>query len=285
MRGTVAAVVLALCALGGRPAVAQIVRVGTVAGGAHLPAGLDEAGAAAVLELVPMPWLTLGARPTWARVSGSDAAGSFSSSGLTDLPLEAGIWHDIPGPLSAGLGASVDLTLPTGDTAQGLGSGQLSFGADVGGSFSPLPRLALGADVWRPLSGSSASTALSGPHATSLSLVASFDVTDRSSLHAGFTTDFGASDSLGTPRSLTAGFAVPVARHVSFTVDGAHGLTSAAPKWVLSVGIGSAFEGLNPVGLDSPIRRLAATLGRGINRGNGNGHVGGLGRGRSGTTP
>lgn len=281
MRGSAVAVaVLTLCALAGPPASAQIVRAATVVGGARLPSGADETGVAAVLEVVPVEWLTLAARPTWARVSGSDAAGAFASSGLTDLPVELGLWHDIPGPLSPGLGASLGVTFPTGDTAQGLGSGQFSVGASLGGSVSPIDRLAFGADFYRPLTGAGWNSAFSAANATSLSLEASLDVTDRNSLHAGFTTDLGATDSLGTPRSLTAGFAVPVARHISFTVDGARGLTSAAPKWAISVGIGSAFEGLNPVGLNSPVRRLAATLGRGINRGNGNGHLGGTGHGR-----
>ena len=90
----------------------------------------------------------------------------------------------------------------------------------------------------------------------------------------------GAADSLGTPRSLTAGFSFPLVRHLALTVDGSRGLTRAAPDWALSVGIGSAFAGLNPLGMDSPPGRLATALGRGVNRGHGNGHVGGIGRGR-----
>jgi len=70
---------------------------------------------------------------------------------------------------------------------------------------------------------------------------------------------------------------------VALSVDGSHGLTSAAPSWVLSVGLGTAFAGLNPIGANSPIGRLATALGHGVNRGRGRGHVGGTTtHGRSG---
>ncbi len=275
-RMAIVAALLGVCVLDASAAAGQVAQVGTVVGGARLPTGLTETGVSVVLQLQPVEWLTLGAHPTWARVAGSDATGSFSSTGLTDLPLELGIWHQLPGPLSPGLGASLGVTLPTGDTAVGLGSGQTSVGASLGGSISPTDRLALEADVWRPLSGSGWNTAFSTANSTSLSLGASFDLSERASVHGGFTTDFG-SDSLGTPRSLTGGFTFPLARHFAFTVDGARGLTRAAPDWAVSVGIGSAFAGLNP--LDNPVRRLAAALGQGVNRGNGNGHVGGIGHG------
>lgn len=66
-------------------------------------------------------------------------------------------------------------------------------------------------------------------------------------------------------------------------MDGTRGLSSAAPSWGVSLGIGSAFAGINPVGPDSPLRRLGAAFAHGVNRGRGRGHVGGttgVGRGR-----
>ncbi len=270
---------LAVLALDAGPAAAQMAQAGTVLGGARLPSSLTETGASVVLQLQPVEWLTVGTHPTWVRVAGSDAAGRFSSTGLTDLPLELGVWHQLPGPLSPGLGASLGVTLPTGDTAQGLGSGQTSVGASVGGTVRPVERLALGVDVWRPLTGAGWSSAFSSTNATSLSLEATLDLSEHASAHGGFTTDLGAADSLGTPRSLTAGVSLPLARHIALTLDGSRGLTRAAPAWALSVGIGSAFEGLNPLGMNSPVRRLATALGGSVNRGNGKGNVGGFGRG------
>ena len=77
--------------------------------------------------------------------------------------------------------------------------------------------------------------------------------------------------------------ALPIAGRVALSVDGSHGLTSAAPSWVLSVGLGTAFAGLNPIGANSPVGRLATALGHGVNRGRGRGHVGGTTtHGRSG---
>ncbi len=262
------------------PAAAQHVEVGAIAGVLSLPSGLDQTGAGAVLQLRPTSWFTLGAHPAWVHVSGSDATGSFSSSGLTDLPLEAGIWHDLPGPLSPGAGFSLGVTLPTGDTAQGLGAGETSVGASLGGSVSPVEKWSVGADVWRPLSGAGWSSALSSSRSTSLSLETSYELRERTAIHAGFNTDLGGSDSTGAVRSLTAGFTLPLAGPVSLAVDGARGLTSGSPHWGLTIGIGSAFAGIEPVGPGSPLRRLASAFGRGVNRGRGLGHVGGgIGRG------
>ncbi len=259
------------------PAAAQRAQFGVIGGAISLPSGLDQTGVAAVLQLQPVSWLTLGAHPAWVHVSGSDAAGSFSSSGLTDLPLEASIWRDLPGPLSPGLGLSLGVTLPTGDTAQGLGTGETSVGASLGGSLSPIDKWSFGADLWRPLSGAGWNTALTSSQSTSLSLETSYEISERTAVHAGFSTDLGGSDSTGVVRSLTAGFTLPLAGPVSLAVDGARGLTSGSPHWGFTVGIGSAFEGINPVGPNSPVRRLATAFGRGVNRGRGLGHVGGNG--------
>ncbi len=274
-----AALVAAMLATGGTvaPVAAQRVQFGVIGGALSLPSGLDQTGVGAVLQLLPVSWLTLGAHPAWVHVSGSDAAGSFSSSGLTDLPLEAGIWRDLPGPLSPGLGLSLGVTLPTGDTAQGLGTGETSVGASVGGSLSPIDKWSFGADVWRPFTGAGWNTALSSSQSTSLSLETSYEINDRTALHAGFNTDLGGSDSTGVVRSLTAGLTLPLAGPVSLAVDAARGLTSGAPHWGFTVGVGSAFAGINPVGPNSPVRRLATAFGRGVNRGRGLGHVGGNG--------
>jgi len=47
------------------------------------------------------------------------------------------------------------------------------------------------------------------------------------------------------------------------TIDGSHGLTAASPRWILSVGVGTAFGGSSPVTPTTPLRRLKSTFNSG----------------------
>src|SRR5438045_875723 len=42
-----------------------------------------------------------------------------------------------------------------------------------------------------------------------------------------------------------------------------HGLTAASPRWILSVGVGTAFGGSSPVTPTTPLRRLKSTFNSG----------------------
>jgi hypothetical protein len=78
----------------------------------------------------------------------------------------------------------------------------------------------------------------------------------------GFTTEVGTADTGAVlSRSAVAGVAFSLARRLTVTMDGSHGLTGSAPTWSFSMGLGTAFAGLSPVNPTSPLRRLKSVFG------------------------
>jgi len=73
--------------------------------------------------------------------------------------------------------------------------------------------------------------------------------------------DVGTVDSTqALTRVIGLGVRHTLARALMITVDGSHGLTAASPKWVLSVGVGTAFAGASPVAPTAPLRRIKSTF-------------------------
>jgi len=103
--------------------------------------------------------------------------------------------------------------------------------------------------LWHPLAGDGINGAIDAPRATSIDLEAGYDWTERFNTSIGYSTDVGPADS-GTvlPQSIAAGFVWAFAKPLALTVNGAHGVTSGAPRWLVSVGIGTVFSGINPSG-------------------------------------
>src|SRR5207244_3064036 len=63
-----------------------------------------------------------------------------------------------------------------------------------------------------------------------------------------------------------AGLALGVAispQRAHLTIDRSPGLTAASPRWILSVGVGTAFGGSSPVTPTTPLRRLKSTFNSG----------------------
>src|SRR5207247_472039 len=78
------------------------------------------------------------------------------------------------------------------------------------------------------------------------------------------TADVARSDSLGTlTRTIGPGLRVRVAGALELVVDSGLGLNDQSPRWMLSAGLGTAFSGLSPVGLNNPVERVKQTFGRG----------------------
>jgi len=266
---------LILLALLGAPLRAQAPAVGATVGAVKLTAQRSEQAFTAVLQLQAASWLSLSATPSFVHVSDIVSGRSVSSNGMGDLPLSADAFHAFPTPGSPVLAAALTVVFPTGNAACGLGSGQTSFGLDLGAGASPSQRLHVSADASRSISGLSAQSALSAPHATSLRGEADYDFSPQWTTSASLGVDVGRSDSTqALSRTLGAGITHRLTPTLTFTVDGSVGLTAASPKWALSVGIGKVFAGTSPVSLASPGRRLKSTFVGGVSRGSGGGKIG-----------
>ena len=77
--------------------------------------------------------------------------------------------------------------------------------------------------------------------------------------------DVGTADSThALTRVIGVGVRHTLAARLMVTVDGSHGLTTASPQWVLSIGLGTAFAGASPVTPTTPLRRIRSTFSTGI---------------------
>jgi hypothetical protein len=201
-------------------------------------------------------WFSLYAIPAVLHVS----TGTVSHSGLGDLPLTAAASYTAPTPGSPTVGASLLVMLPTGNAACGLGSGQTAAGVDVGVGVSPGLAHFWG-DASRSISGVSSQSALNAPKATTLHLEAGYEVSPGWTWTGSVGFDVGTADTTqALSRVIGLGVSHTLAGPLMLTVDGAHGLTTGSPQWVLSVGVGTAFAGGSPVTPTTPLRRLATTF-------------------------
>lgn len=234
------------------------VAAGMSAGLVKLGGERSEQAWGGVLEYDPNPWLSLFAMPALLHVSDTASGRPVSSSGLGDLPLVAAAAYAPRAAGSPTVGAALVAVLATGNAACGLGSGQSVEGIDVGVGVSP-GQAHVAADASRSLSSGSLSS-LGTAKATTLQLEAGYDVAPRWTGTASVGIDVGAPDStLG--RVIGAGVRHVLARGLMITLDGSHGLTSAAPRWVLSLGVGTAFTSGSPVTPTTPLRRLKTAFG------------------------
>jgi hypothetical protein len=211
-------------------------------------------GLTGVLAL-QVSWFTLSAAPTMVRVT--DSLGGGSTSGFGDLPVSLAVEHDVSGAWSPDLGAALDLTLPTGSTQTGIGSGQTSSGVDVGVGVSPVDPLHIAVNASRDLSGGTTGLVTTG--ATWIGGEAAWSFAER------WTSSLSLGGEVGSPDSATGlvGFGVrrELGGKLALAVDGAAGLTAASPKWLVSVSFGTAFNGFSPVGLTTTFGRFKRTFG------------------------
>src|SRR2546428_9058519 len=77
-----------------------------------------------------------------------------------------------------------------------------------------------------------------------------------------------------------AGAAYEIAGPVTLVIDASHGLTSSSPRWVFSLGLGTAFASTSLVSPTSPLQRQQTSFASGVNRGAGSGKTGGCPRPR-----
>jgi Putative MetA-pathway of phenol degradation len=233
--------------------------LGTTAGLVTLGGQRSEQAWGGVLEYDPNPWLSLYAMPALLHVSDTASGRTVSRSGLGDLPLVAAADYSSPAPGSPSIGAALVAVLPTGNAACGLGSGETATGIDLGVGLSP-GQAHLSADASHSISSGAAQSTVGRANVTTLRLEAGYDVAPRWTGTASVGVDVGAADSaLG--RVIGAGVRHTLRSGLMITLDGSHGLTSAAPRWVLALGFGTAFAGGSPVTPTTPLRRLKTAFG------------------------
>ena len=262
MRAPLAVLVL-LAGGNAAPLAGQSLNAGMTAGFAHFNAAQSEQTLSAIVQFHPSSWLDVSAIPSLVRVLDS----GVSHGGFGDLPLVVAADRTLPGAWSPVVGAAVSATLPTGNTSCGLGSGEVGVGLDGGVAVAPADRWQLSAGASHSFGGVGAQSALSAPHATALRLESSYGVTDRWTAGLAFGADVGSSDSsLAPSRVLGGGASYRIAGDLAVTVDASRGLTNASPRWVLSLGLGTAFVGASPVNPTSPLRRLRTGFVGGVKR-------------------
>jgi hypothetical protein len=264
-----------------------------IAGGAlQYSGGRTEQALGAVFRWVPVPWLSLSATPTSARASEpalSVTSAAATRSGLTDLPLEATLSRGFGGTFSPSVAASFGVTLPVGDTASGLGSGELGTSISGGVGFSPAEKVWVHLGAGRSLSRFAVQSAFSSGTGWG-DASAGYALTNRFSVSGGYSSDLGAVDStFGRSTSIEGGMSVVLRGNTTFNANASHGVGGSAPRWSLAFGLGTAFPYLNHLGAHSAAESLQQTFGGGThglsNQGNGNAAGktnSGRGRGNSG---
>ena len=253
--GLVAGLVLAACATTLR-AQSSGLAVGATAASSTWDDGRREQALATVVQLAPAPWLVLGATPTVLRAQGTD--GAAARVGFADLPVFAGITHAIALPLRPTLAVAGVASLPTGDTAQGLGRGTTLVSAEGTLALSPLRALTLrggGARLVRDgglLPAGAPRTTLFGDAVVSLG--------GRANASAGWAAEVDAAHDAPWPpaRTVNAALVQAIAGSTSLVVSGARTLRGTGPTWSVAIGIGSAFGGVSPVGASSVRGRAPA---------------------------
>lgn len=228
---------------------------------------LDAVGG--VIEYRPLGWLTFGAAPTVVR----SKSGVVTTTGFGDLPLTAAASTELGTAWGPELAAAAILTLPTGNSACGLGSGVTSLGMDLGAGISPGDRVHLSADASRSLSAVTLSS-LDTPQSTWLDLDADLDLTPRLTASASVGGDFGGADTAAAPREVGAGARYALRGPLGVSVDVTHRLSGAAPTWGVSLTLGTAGGGLSPLNPNSPLRRQRQVFSGSVNSGHGHGKVG-----------
>ena len=250
-----------------------------VAGGAlNYDAGRSEQALGAVMRWVAAPWLSLSATPTSVRANevATSTLPSRSRSGLTDIPLDATLSHGFAGvSWSPSLAASLGVTLPVGDTASGLGSGEVGYSASGGIGFAPAEGVWVHAGAGRSLTRFSVQSAFSSGSGWG-DVSAGTSISKHVEASVGFSSDLGAVDStLGRSRSLEGGMSFGIGRAGTLNLSASHGISGVAPQWSFALGVGTAFPYLSHVGGGSTNATLQQAFGGGTH---------GLGKGGGTTT-
>jgi hypothetical protein len=204
-----------------------------------------------IIEYKPLGWLELAAAPTLLRTT----AGSSTASGVGDLPLSLAASTEWGTPLHPELGAGILFTLPTGQAACGLGSGQTAVGMNLAAGISPTEAVHLSADASRSFSGAITLSSLDQPQATWVDLGGDVDLAPRWTLSLSVGGDVGGADTATADREIGGGVGYAIRNALSLAVDVTHRVAGLAPRWGVTVSFGTAATALSPLNSLSPLAR------------------------------
>jgi hypothetical protein len=228
-----------------------------------------------IVGLAPAPWLSVTATLSEVHISQVVSGSTLTSNGLGDIPITIGAARTFPGAAEFELGATLDVALPTGSSAEGLGTGSTAVSAGFGVGGRPAPRIRLATAASRTLTGDAGTSALSPTRATSLAFEAQYAITPRWAGALSLEADVGPADSTqALDRSIGIGARYVVHGPIAFTFDAARGLTPSSPRWALVLGFGTSLGGNNPASGELSSKRLAHAVSAGVGRGQGSGKVG-----------
>ena len=237
-----------------RVAVAQDVSprfaTGVTAGAMSFSGGRSEQAMSVLLEFRPVSWLSFSATPGFGRTN----FGSLSSTGPTDIPLaSAARYSQASAPWSPAVVGSLSSVISTGKAGSTLGVGRTAMIAGAGLSVAPLRRTYLSGDVSHPL------TSASGNGSADVWISRTIDFATPS---VGYSAEIGTADSAATlARSVAGGIAFRLADPLTLAIDGGHGITPGAPRWTISVSLGTAYGGISSVSGGSLFGRLKNAFG------------------------
>jgi hypothetical protein len=215
--------------------------------------GRREQALAAVLQVAPARWLMLGTVPTLLRAQSSPSADS--RTGFGDLPVYAALVHAGSGPSRPTIAVTGSASLPTGDSERGLGRGVSVVSGEVALGVDPAPGLTVragGARLLRvagespgavPTSTIFGDVVLGSGSPTSLSLGAFGELRGE----AGQTYEPG--------RGISGAIAHTLRSGPTLLLGAGHSLAGPGPAWSFSIGFGTAFGGVAPIGATAPASR------------------------------
>ncbi len=208
-------------------------------------------GLSGVLEYRALGWLRLGTAPTLVRTTISGT----TTSGFGDLPVALEASHEWDTAYHPELGASLILTLPTGNAACGLGNGQTGVGMSLAAGFAPFEAVHLSADASRSFEGAITLSSLRHPQSTWIDLDGDLDVAPHWTVSLTVGGDVGGADSGAADREVGGGVSYAVSGSLNVTVDVTHRVAGLAPRWGMAVSLGTATTAISPLNLLSPVGR------------------------------
>lgn len=219
--------------------------------------GRSEQALGALVRWAPTRWFALSTSPTAVRSTTPPTSGtqSISRSGLVDLPVSASMSHHFGGRLAPVLTGGLGISLPTGDSTTGFGSGRTGSSVELGVGLTPSQGTWLSVGAGRSLSGVTGQSAFSSGTGWG-DISGGLSVSERVSLEAGYDSDLGPLDDPTVGRSTSVSGGVEYAVHGStmLNVSMAHGLSGVAPEWSIAFGVGTAFPTLGHAET-APLRR------------------------------
>ena len=240
-----------------------------VAGGAlRFSDGAEERAVAANVGAHLWGWLDISVNPTYAWATGAPVLLTPLQSqpgrkvrGFTDLPVDIGVSHGIPGFWAPSMSFSLGFTLPTGDSLAVGGGRGVGVGANIGIAVAPTENFSLNAGLGRSLSnGYSANLASSS--LSSLSLGSSTKLGPMG-VSVNYSQDVGTAEpGYENARVVGGGLSFPLGGDFALNADGSGGLTPGAPKWAFSLSLGTSSASIAAASV-APYQRLRRVFGKG----------------------